>query len=61
MFHYLKYDYNFDARNKIISEVNGNYSRKITYVCAEHFSNDDFITNYDVSKYLNAFLQIKKK
>jgi len=50
----LVYDYNFDARKKIISEVNGNYSRKITYVRAEHFSNDDFITNYEVPKCFSA-------
>jgi len=34
--------------------VNGNYLHKITYVCTEHFSNDDFITIYAVPKCLSA-------
>jgi len=48
------YDYNFKAWNKIIPEVNRDYLRKITCVCTEHFSNDDFITNYAVPKCLSV-------
>ncbi|XP_022172247.1 uncharacterized protein LOC111035049 isoform X2 [Myzus persicae] len=47
------YDSDFDAWNKIISKVNGHFLRKVTYVCAEHFCNDDFITNYAVPKCLS--------
>ena len=48
------YPSNFKAWNKIISQVNGNSTRKVTYVCAEHFSSEDFITNYAVPKCLSA-------
>jgi len=37
----------------MISKVNGNYLRKVTYVCAEHFCSEDFITNYAVPKCLS--------
>ncbi|KAL5236912.1 hypothetical protein ACI65C_004322 [Semiaphis heraclei] len=40
-------DSDFYAWNEIIRKVNGNSNRKVVYVCAEHFSNDDLITHYN--------------
>lgn len=40
-------DSDFYAWNEIIRKVNGNLNRKVVYVCAEHFSNDDLITHYN--------------
>lgn len=36
----------FDSWNNIIRKVNGNKKRKVTYVCAAHFTDEDLITTY---------------
>ena len=40
-------DSDFYAWNEIVRKVNGNSNRKVVYVCAKHFSNEDLITDYN--------------
>jgi len=40
-------DSDFYAWNEIVRKVNGDSNRKVVYVCIEHFSNEDLITNYN--------------
>lgn len=41
----------FHSWNEIIGRINGAYNKnKVTYVCAEHFSEDDLVATYSGPK-----------
>lgn len=52
---------NFDSWNNIIRKVNGNKKRKVTYVCAAHFTDEDLITTYSGPPDLDLIKVIKCK
>lgn len=37
---------NLDSWKEVIDRINGEEKRKVTFVCSEHFTDDDLITNY---------------
>ena len=37
----------FYTWNEIVQKINGSSNRRVAYICAEHFSNEDSITTYN--------------